>query len=316
MRRARQFALCWLLLAAGAVPATARAGGVAVVADNALNVYRRVITGFTVEVRRQVVEFSLGGKRERGKEVFAAALSAKPDLLLAIGPISASLARELMPKEIPVVFCMVPNLEQYPDLKGPNITGVALELSLRDQLATLKTVAPKTQSVGVVFNPKHTAKKIEEARVAAGELGLKLVTAEAATPGDVARAVSSLERRIDALWMVPDKTVLDLDAFKALLEFSLKKKIPFFSLNSKFVEKGALVSLGIDYMRIGQQAGQLAKRILDEKVQPSSIAVRSPEGLEIAINLTTAREIGVQCDLALEVFTFAAEKRFAINVYK
>jgi len=315
MRQTRQCAL-GLVLAAWLAPGLAHASGVAIVADNALNVYRRVTTGFTVEVRRQVVEYSLDGKRERGKEVFAAALSGKPDLFLAIGPIAATLARELVPKEIPVIFCMVPNLEQYPDLKGPNITGVALELSIRDQLATLKTVAPKTQSVGVVFNPKHTAKKIEEAKVAAGELGLKLVTAEAAAPTDVARAVSSLEKRIDALWMIPDKTVLDLDAFKSLLDFSLKKKIPFFSLNSKFVEKGALCSLSIDYMRVGQQAGELAKRILDEKVAPASVPVRSPEGLEIAINLTTAREIGVQCDLALEVFTFAAEKRFAINVFK
>jgi len=292
------------------------ADGVAVISDAKLPVYRRVVTGFTVESRRRVVEYSLGGKREHGKEVFRKALASAPELILAIGPKAANLARELVPEKIPVVFCMVPNLEQYPNLKGPNITGIALEQSLKDQLTTLKTVAPKTKAVGVVFNPRHTGKKISEARRAASSLGLKLVTAEAASAGDVGRAVSSLGGRIDALWMVADQTVLNLTAFQALLDFSLKKRIPFFSINYKFVEKGALVSLGIDYTRIGQQSGRLANRILSEKVKPSSIQVQDPEGLDIAINLGSAREIGVECDLALDVFTYAAERQYAIRVYK
>lgn len=292
------------------------AAGVAVVTDAKLPVYRRVVTGFSIESRQSVAEFTLGGKRERGKEVFAKALKGKPDLILAIGPKAANLAREIVPKEIPVVFCMVPNLESYPELKGPNIAGIALEQNMRDQLSTLKSVAPKTKAVGVVYNPRHTGKKISEAKREANSLGLKLVTAEAGSPRDVERAVSSLAGRVDALWMVADPTVLNLAAFEALLDFSLKKRIPFFSINYKFVEKGALVSMGIDYARIGQQAGRVANQIIKKKVKPAKISVESPEGLDIAINLTTARKIGVECDLALEIFTYAAERQFAIRVYK
>lgn len=307
---------CFAMLATLLPVTSANAGGIAIVTDAKLPIYRRVVTGFSVEVRKAVSEYTLGGKRDKGKEVYERALAQKPSLVLAIGPMAANLAKELLPHDVPVIFCMVPNLEQYPDLKGPNITGVALEQSMRDQLSTLKTVAPKTQTVGVVFNPRHTGKKIAEARRAASSLGLKLVTVEAANPGDVGRAVSGLADRIDALWMVPDPTVLNLAAFQALLDFSMQKKIPFFSINYKFVEKGALISMGIDYARIGQQAGRLANRIIKDKTKPGSVAVQNPEGLDIAINLTTARTIGVECDLALEVFTYAAERQYAIRVYK
>ncbi|MFH1808266.1 MAG: ABC transporter substrate-binding protein [Pseudomonadota bacterium] len=294
----------------------AQASSVAIVADDKLAVYRRVMTGFSIEVRMPITEFSLGGKRENGKDVFKQVVAQSPALVLAIGPIAANLARELLPETIPVVFTMVPNLEQYPNLKGPNIAGIALEQSMRDQLDTLKTVAPKTQAVGLVYNPRHTGKKISEAKHEAQALGLKLVTAEASAPDDVNRAVSSMDGRIDALWMIPDPTVLNLTAFQGLVDFSVKKRIPLFSINYKFVEKGALVSMGIDYARIGQQAGRLANRILKENVKPSAVGVQSPEGLDIAINLTTARAIGVECDLALEIFTYAAERQYAIRVYK
>ncbi len=307
----------WALLAVSLLVTTVvQAAGVAIVADAKLPVYRRVVTGFSVESRVPVTEYSLGGKRDRGKAVFKQVLGTDPALVLAIGPMAANLAKELLPESVPVVYCMVPNLEQYPKLKGSNIAGIALELSLRDQLSTLKTVAPKIQAVGVVYSPRHTGKKIAEARREASRLGLKLVTAEASSPADVTRAVSSLSGRIDALWMVPDPAVLNLTAFQSLVDFSVKKRIPLFSINYKFVEKGALVSMGINYARIGQQAGRLANRILEDNVKPGSVGVQSPEGLDIAINLTTAREIGVECDLALEIFTYAAERQFAIRVYK
>lgn len=305
-----------LLLSLLALPEALAAGSVAVVMDGKLPVYRRVMTGFSVELRAPMREYSLDGKRDRGAKIFAEIIKDKPALVLAIGPISANLGRELLPKDIPLLFTMVPNLEQYSDLKGSNIAGIALEQSLRDQLSTLKTVAPKTRSVGVVFSPRHTSRKIADAKREARSLGLTLVTAEASSASDVKRAVETLSGRIDALWMLPDPTVLNLAAFDALLDFSLKRKIPLFAINYKFVERGALVSMGLDYARIGQQAGRLGGRIINARTRPSEVGVQDPEGVDIAINLSTARAIGVQCDLAIDIFTFAADQKYAIRVYK
>lgn len=305
------FVLLWL-----AMPLDAHAANVAVVMDAKLPVYRRVMTGFSVELRSSVREYSLDGKRDRGGKIFRDIIQTRPSLVLAIGPMAANLGQEFLPKDIPLIFTMVPNLEQYKDLKGSNIAGVALEQSLRTQLSTLKTVAPHTQSVGVVYSPKHTSRKIAAAKRDARSLGLKLITAEARSASDVKRAVGTLAGRVDALWMVPDPTVLNLAAFDALLDFSVKRKIPLFAINYKFVERGALVSMGLDYARIGQQAGRLADRIISGRTRPSDIGVQDPEGLDIAINLSTARAIGVQCDLAIDIFTYAAEQKYAIRVYK
>ncbi len=308
--------LLTVFVALVALPLSAKAATVAVVMDGKLPVYRRVMTGFSVELRGQLREFNLNGKRDRGAKIFNEINRLKPSLVLAIGPMSANLGQEFLDRDVPLLFTMVPNLEQYKQLKGNNIAGVALEQSLRDQLSTLKTVAPKTRSVGVVYSPRHTSRKIAAAKREARSLGLKLVTAEASSARDVKRAVETLGGRVDAVWMVPDPTVLNLAAFDALLNFSLKRKIPLFAINYKFVERGALVSMGLDYARIGQQAGRLASRIISGRTRPSDIGVQSPEGVDIAINLSTARAIGVQCDLAIDIFTFAAEQKYAIRVYK
>ena len=63
-------------------------------------------------------------------------------------------------------------------------------------------------------------------------------------------------------------------------------------LASAQVKQGALFALAPAPLAIGQQAGRIANRILVEKVDPGAMAVANPEGLELHVNLTTARRLG------------------------
>ena len=118
------------------------------------------------------------------------------------------------------------------------------------------------------------------------------------------------------MWVVPDKMVLTAAGHAALVDFAIRSKIPFFSLTPKLVKAGALVSLSADYAAIGRQAAQLVRKIITDRISPSLIPVSPPEGLEIAMNLGTAKKIGVECDIALAVFTYAATQGYPIKVCK
>ena len=60
----------------------------------------------------------------------------------------------------------------------------------------------------------------------------------------------------------------------------------------RFVKKGALVALMIDYEEVGKQAGQIAKKILGG-ASPSSIPPEPPNATILVLNQKTAQTIGI-----------------------
>ena len=296
------------------VCAQAYAARIAVVKSDRLGSYNSVVTAFTVTSAEKVVEYDLAKSVSRGKKVMAMLKAEPPDLVLAIGPLAASLAKEHL-KKTPVLFCMVHN-PRLRNLTGDNITGISLSLPLMTQLKTLKIMAQDVRRVGVLYNEASSGAIIVEARKVAKRLGLTLVAEQVDSTAQVGRGLGNLRGKVDALWIVPDKMVFNTSAHASMVDFALRDKIPFFSLTPKLVKAGALVSLSPDYASIGHQAAKIAQKIINDHVSPSLIPITPPEGLEIALNLETAKKIGVECDIALKVFTFAATKGFPIKVYR
>ena len=297
------------------VPAPAsEAPLIAVVKSTDNTNYTRFVTGFAVESKLRFTEVSLGNHEERGRKLLRWLKAKKPVLALVVGVLAARLTKEIF-GDTPIVFALVPDPEKH-GLSGDNITGITLSIPMRQQLATLKTLAPNAKTVGVMYNPRNSSKLVEAAIEAAKAEGIKIVSTKVDAPDEVPDASRAFLGTIDALWMVPDQTVMNTESFKHLLKFTFKNKVPFFSVAHRLVESGALVSLSPDYAAIGMQAGRLVQRILNDKVKPKDLPVADPEGLDIAVNLTTAKRIGVECDIALEIFTFAATRGYPIKVFK
>ncbi len=302
----------WIALVSGGI-STAFAARIAVVKSAELDSYNSVITSFTVNSNDTVVEYNLSRNVNKGKRVMELLAATPPELVLAVGPLAASLAKQAL-KDVPIVFCLVPD-SSLKSLKADNITGISMQLPIKTQLKVLKLMAQNVQSVGVIYNKQHTGRIIEESRQVAAAIGLQLVAEEIDSRNQVAEALARMRGKVDALWVVPDNLILNQSAHASLVDFAVRMKIPLFSLTSKFVKVGALVSLSPDYTLIGKQAATIAKRILKDRVSPTLIPVTPPEGMEIALNLDTAKKIGVECDIALKVFTFAAKRGFPIKVF-
>lgn len=285
---------------------------VVVVKSAQLNAYAQVVAGFAAEVKGQVEEVTLDEGPDAAAAAFKKMSSNKPALVLAIGPAAAVGARREF-SDVPVLFSMVPYYEKY-ELEGQNTTGIALTSDLSLELTALKAVQPKVKRVGVLQDPRYSKALIDGATSAASSRGLTLVPLDVDSPQKVAKTLSGAKGKVDALVIISDKTVGNAAVVERLLQWSLDEKVPAVGLASAQVKQGALFALAPAPLAIGQQAGRIANRIVVEKVDPGAMAVANPEGLELHVNLTTAKKLGSPETFALDVVTFAARQSLTVKV--
>lgn len=305
---------CVAALLPAAAAAADKAEKVVVLKSDSLALYANALAGFAAECKGEVAEFDLKEDADRADKVVKQLKDQKPALIFAIGPLAANAAKRAF-EDTPIVFALVPNWEKY-GLEGKNVTGVALQRPIKAQLEMLKATAPGAKRIGVLYNPRFSKATIEGATEAAKGLGLQLVATKVETPEEVPGAVSGFAAKVDAIWMIPDRTIANPDAVQAIVKFAHEKKVAVFALSEQQVKDGALISLSPNYAAIGQQAGRIANKILGTKASAGSIGVAQPEGLDIVVNLTTAKKIGGESTLALELFKFAAQQSYPIRVYE
>ncbi len=236
------------------------------------------------------LEYDMQGDMSRGRKLARKIRASDATLLLAIG-VKAALVSKLEILDIPVVFCMVLDPDKH-DLKAPNMTGIRLDVPVERQFRTLRLILPPAKRIGVLYDPEKTGNMVEEARLIAKATGFELVEREVRTEKDMPAMLRAIIPQIEALWLIPDSTVLTDDSLKFVMGATLDANIPVIGFSSELVRSGALVGLSVRYEDVGKQAGLLARKILSEQVRPSP-ATFAPERLRLALNLKTARFLGI-----------------------
>jgi len=252
-------AAAWLM-AVGAPEA--RAADVAVLKSSdvaawrpAIEALRRTVAGHTV------TEYDFRGDRAVADQVLAG-LKGKPVVLVAVGNLAAQAARAILP-DAPLVFCMVQEPAKIGLAAAPGVTGVAFSLPVKNQIAAFRTVNPRANRIGVVFNPANSGAQIEEAAKAADLLRIALVARPVAGMSEIPQAVRTLLAgdTIDALWIPADPMLLTDATRRYLLTESLKAGKPVYAFSASLVAEGALVSNGPDLASTGAQVGELVNRL-------------------------------------------------------
>jgi putative tryptophan/tyrosine transport system substrate-binding protein len=249
-----------LMLLAG--PPGAGAADVAVLKSSdvvawrpALDALRRAVGAHTI------TEYDFRGDRAVADQVLAP-LKGRPVVVVAMGNLAAQAAREILP-DAPLVFCMVQDPAKLGLVPGPNLTGVAFTIPVKNQIAAFRMVNPRGTRIGVVFHPENSGRQVEEASKAAGLLRISLVARPVAAVGEIPQAVRTLLSgdTVDALWIPADPILLTDETRRYILTESLKAGKPVYAFSASLVSEGALVSNGPDLASIGQQAGELVNRL-------------------------------------------------------
>jgi putative tryptophan/tyrosine transport system substrate-binding protein len=229
------------------------------------------------------------GAQARAKELIAL----HPDVILTQGtPNSAALKQET--STIPVVF--VGNADPISSgfveslvRPGGNLTGFLLY----DESITGKWLAPAVRRAAIVSNPKTVPYDyfLHGAEAAAPSLGLQIVPGRVENTADIERTIESLVQVPDGGMILPPDTttVVNRDLIIAL---AARHRLPAIYSLRFFVTGGGLMSYGTDFVNLFRQAASYVDRIL-RGAKPGDLPVQQPTKFETAINLKTARALGL-----------------------
>jgi ABC-type uncharacterized transport system substrate-binding protein len=233
-------------------------------------------------------------------EVLAKELVAlHPDVILAnSSAVAVVLQRET--RAIPIVFVNVSDpigLGFIASLARPggNFTGVLhLEASIVGKwLAMLKEIAPSLTRAALMGNPKTTSFDyfVQSAQATATSLAIELVPAHVETSADIERSIEAFARVPDGgLVLPPDSTTI---AHRDLvIALAARHRLPAVYPIQLFVAAGGLMSYGTDQNDMFRLAASYIDRILRGD-KPADLPAQAPTKFETAVNLKTAKALGL-----------------------
>ncbi len=252
------------------------------------------------EGRNLVIEFrNAAGRHERLPEMAADLVRQNCDVLIAPGPERNLVALKLASRNTPIVMLAadydpvatghVASLAR----PGGRITGVTqlqTELPVK-RLELMKELLPKVGRVAVLADTS-TTDQLKVAWAGAKHLGLELHLHEfKQAPYDYEGAFAEFARaKAEALLVLASGFFVP--ARRKIPELALKHRLPSMFNNYLWAETGGLLSYGPNFLHSYRRVAEMAGLILNG-AKPTEIPVEQPTTLELAINLKTARTLGI-----------------------
>ena len=179
---------------------------------------------------------------------------------------------------------------------GGNVTGlswVSPDLSAK-LLEVLKDTVPNLSRIAVLWNAANPMKVLDfnETQRAAQTLGLTVYSIEMKAPSDLEAAFAAITRtRPDALLMLVDE-VLALGMYPRIADFAVKQRLPSIIGEPRYAAAGGLMAYGPSVVDILRRAASYVDKIL-KGAKPADLPVERPTKFELAINLKTAKALGL-----------------------
>jgi putative ABC transport system substrate-binding protein len=194
----------------------------------------------------------------------------------------------------PVVFMSVVDpigIGIVKSLKGEErVTGVRFDWAYDSQFQLIKEILPKARRVGVIHNPGDAASKYNVARMKeiAGKYNFEIIDGIVNNTNEVYPVTQNIAKRVDVIFS-SDNTAIS--AAPAVIKAGIENKVPVFSGEKGFVEKGAVGAVSVNFKEMGIEAAKLADRILRGEKNIPITAVRAKD---LYLNTKAAEMMGVK----------------------
>src|SRR5215831_15387159 len=178
---------------------------------------------------------------------------------------------------------------------GGNITGntvVSPDLSGK-RLQLLREAIPTVARVAYLTNPDNAATLdvLAEMKLAAVAAGMALIGVEFGSASDLDAALAVMLRERTEVLLVSNDPWHQLHVGR-IIDFLAKNRIAGMFQSKENVAAGGLIAYGASRPELFRRAAAYAHRIL-QGAKPSDLPVELPTKFDLAINLKTARALGL-----------------------
>ncbi len=242
---------------------------------------------------------SAEGKYERLEALAAELVQLNPAVLVA-SAVPASLAAKRATSTTPIISVytadpvglgLVASLAR----PGANVTGLSALASeyVAKSLQLLKEAAPRTSRVGVLghaANPTYTIYR-RELEPAGRALGIVLDFGPVNALADIDKALSAMRKRgADAVLVMHQPFTFEHRGH--IVTVVARLRLPAMYGSREAVEVGGLMSYAVSVADVHRRAAFFVDRVL-HGVKPADLPVEQPTSFQLAINLKTAKALGL-----------------------
>jgi putative ABC transport system substrate-binding protein len=211
--------------------------------------------------------------------------------------------------EVPIVFAVGSDpgdagLVESFARPGGRLTGVYFQQSAdltAKRLEILKAILPGLHRVVTFYDPSNAVAMAaaKSAGEAARQLGIEIVERHVASVEELRLGMKAVKaQEADAFFFINDAMVTSQAQF--IIDTARTKKLPTMFAVPSLVAQGALASYGVSYREVGRLSAKYVQRILTG-TSPQNLPVELLSRVELAVNLKTAREIGVTIPQAVRL---------------
>jgi putative tryptophan/tyrosine transport system substrate-binding protein len=223
----------------------------------------------------------------------------KPDIILS-GTMAGVIAAKKLTASIPIVSETLANPIEFGVAAsyarpGGNVTGVLLTVEdLPTKLLGLALeVVPGANKIGLLVHPSNPIQPVfqRSVEVAANALGIELAVLEIVAPDDLHAAFQRLAREHAKMVLVLQDFMF-LNERKRIALFAMAERLPTMFGFRDNAEDGGLMSYGTDLHESFRRTAAFVDKIL-KGTKPGELPIEFPTKLELLINLTTAKALGL-----------------------
>jgi len=254
-----------------------------------------------IEGRDYVIDLRYGnGIAQAGPNLAAELVASQPDLLLT-GADEAVQQLSQRTKTIPIVFAIAHDPVgtglaaslQRPGGNATGLTTLARDLWAK-RLQLLKEAFPRVTHVVLLSDPADAGSVSQEkdAKEAAEVLKIRLSRIELRQAADI-EAAFTRGAALGAQAYILATGFLFSSHVQAIVDRTIRARVPAFVGTTSFVEAGGLMSYSPSYPDNFRRAAAYVDKILKGE-KPGDLPIEQPIKFELALNLKTAKAIGVK----------------------
>jgi putative ABC transport system substrate-binding protein len=219
------------------------------------------------------------------------------DVIVSVSALGAYEAKQLT-SSVPIIFVYASDpiaigLVESLVRPGGNVTGLSLMGGdlITKRLALLKEAVPKMSRVTFLFDPGTLTSELSAQQDAAKVLGLQFRPISTTTPDAIDRAFTELASDGTEGVTLATQPMMTREIAR-IAAAALTHRIPTVGYHPGMSRDGLLMSYGQDFVEYLRKAAVYADKIL-KGAKPADLPVEQPTVLKFAINLKTAKALGL-----------------------